>query len=641
MSHLTPKLDASIRPQDDFFGHVNGLWLKENPIPESETYWGTFSVLRENAWKAMRDIYEELQKSSPKPGSIKQQARDYYFTGMNFDTLKDEHLRLFRQLLAEIDTIKNTSELSGAIGRLHAMGITSPWFCYVDSDHDDTTKHVLHFRQSGLTLPNRDYYLDKSEKMRSIRTQYKTFSEAVYAKLPELAQSSSHLWKTLIDFETNIATISRTSAALRDVENNYHKTPLAKVKKTYYAIDWDAYGMAFGWKPDDKITIDQPEFMEFIHSAFDSQPLDAWKIYLKWNLTTKFLPKISTDFAKLHFSFFGKVLSGTTEMMPLWKRVVLATEHAIGEATGKLYAERHFPEDSKKQVLSLVEEVRDAYSERIDQLDWMSAKTKAYAKDKLANMKVLIGYPDHWRDFSTLAIGRDSYLGNTIAANQFEMAYWLKKLHEPTSRDEWFMTPQTVNAYNDPTRLVICFPAAILQAPFFSPQASLASNMGGIGTVIGHEFTHGFDDEGSMFDAKGNVRTWQTKAERAAFAKRAKRIVDQADAFEVLPGLTLRGGLVLGESIADLGGVELALHAFKKHQPSNDNLREFFVAYAFTECGKIRDEKLREYTLSDPHPASEFRVNGTLQHVDDFHRVHNTKEGMPLYRSPEERARIW
>ncbi len=641
MANLTPIIDHAIRPQDDFFKYVNGKWLEQNPIPKSESRWGTFNVLREAAWEAMRDIYEDASKSHSKKGSVKQQVGDFYFTGMHFDELQKTHLAEMRQLLQNIDIISSPSQLSSTIGTINALGISAPWINYVDADHDDGKKHILHFRQAGLTLPNRDYYLEDNEKMQKVRSQYEAFVHKVHAVFPEMAATADELWQKLIHFETAIATISRPSANLRIVEENYHHTPFHKVKATYPAIDWAEYATAYGWKPDDNITIYQPEFMEFVNASINDIALDEWKIYLKWRLISRFMAKISNEFAELHFEFFGRVLSGTDEMMPLWKRVVLTIEGDLGEAAGELYVEKHFPESSKKQVLEIVEEVRQGYSERIDALDWMSNETKAYAKKKLANIKILIGYPEKWRDFSTLSISRESYLGNIIAASKFDVAHWLKRLHEPTSRDEWLMTPQTVNAYHDPNRLVICFPAAILQAPFFSPDASPASNFGGIGVVIGHELTHGFDDEGGEYDAEGNVKKWQNDEERKAFKERANVIVKHADSFEVLPDLNLRGSLVLGESIADLGGIEISLQALKKKATDIESLKEFFITYAVTECAKLRDEKLREYTLSDPHPNSEFRVNGILQHVDDFYKTFELNRSDKLWRSEDTRAKIW
>ena len=640
MTSFTPQLDPTVRPQDDFFAHVNGHWLKNNPIPDSETYWGTFSVLRENSWLAMRAIFEELQAGSFPAGSVEQQAQDFYYTGVNFDNFKATHMRVLRSYLDEIDKIATIQDISRIIGKLHSLDISGPWTPSVGLDHDDNTKHVLHFHQSGLSLPNRDYYLDNTAKMKNIRQAYQEHLQAVHTLIPELAPSASEFSKALLNFETAIAQISRTPADLRDIENNYHKTPYKTVVSTYKHIDWDMYANVMGWKTGDHISIDQPEFMDFINTALVERPLGDWKIYLKWRFTNRIFSKISAECAQLHFNFFGKVLGGTSEIMPLWKRVTLAAERAIGEATGQIYAKKHFPERSKKQVLEIVEHMRSAYATRIEKLDWMSSETKAYAKKKLANMKVLIGYPDTWRDFKGLKVTRDSYIENVLAAQAFDSQYWLDKLHQPASREDWFMTPQTVNAYHDPTRLVICFPAAILQSPFFSPDASPAENFGGIGSVIGHELTHGFDDQGCQFDAIGNVKTWQTQKERAAFAKKAQVIVDQADLFEVLPGLTLRGKLVLGESIADLGGIEIALDALKKVSPKS-NLKTFFASYAVTECANIREEKLREFTLSDEHPASEFRVNGILQHIDEFNETFEINETDKLYRPKEKRAKIW
>lgn len=640
MGSFTPQLNPNVRPQDDFFTHVNGKWLKNNPIPDSETHWGTFSVLRENSWLAMRTIFEGLQEGTFPAGSVEQQARDFYYTGIHFDEFKEAHLQLLRKYLHGIDDMATVEDISRVIGNLHLLDISGPWAASVGLDHDDNTKHVLHFHQSGLSLPNRDYYLDSTNKMKKIRQAYKEHLQAVHSQVPELAPSAAKLSSTLIAFETAIATVSRAPAHLRDIEDNYHKTPYKAVVSTYKNIDWDTYATMLGWKTGDHISIDQPEFMEFVNTALTEHSLEDWKIYLKWRLTYRLFPKISEEFAQLHFNFFGKVLGGASEIMPLWKRVTLGAEHAIGEATGQLYAKKHFPESSKKQVSEIVEHMRDAYAGRIEKLDWMSDDTKKYAKKKLANMKVLIGYPDTWRDFSGLAVTRNSYIENILTAQAFETKYWLNKLHLPASREDWFMTPQTVNAYHDPTRLVICFPAAILQSPFFSPDASPAENYGGIGAVIGHELTHGFDDQGCQFDAIGNVKTWQTQQERDAFAKKAQVIVDQADSFEVLPGLTLRGKLVLGESIADLGGVEIALDALKKVSPKSD-LKTFFASYAVTECASIREEKLREFTLSDEHPASEFRVNGMLQHIDDFYSAFGVKETDKLYRPKEKRAKIW
>lgn len=643
-------VDQTVRPQDDFYGYVNNSWLAAHPIPESETRWGTFVQLRDEAWHNMRRIYEELQPLEPTVGSVEQQARDFYYTGMHMDDFSEKHMQLVRSLCSEIEAVASGQSLVTVIGTLHARGIGGPWATMVDADNHDSTQHIIRFYQSGITLPDRDYYLEDSEKMRSVRADYKTHVEKVFAYFPELGSSAATVWESVYDFEYNLAKASRSSTDLRDVENNYHRMPLKEVIGAYDSIDWKAYAEALGWQASDQLSIDQPEFMTHVNEQIDTHPLDEWKTYLKWRVVMATYGKISSELAELRFEFFGKTLGGATEIMPLWKRVVLAADDAIGEAVGQLYAERHFPASSKQQVLSIVDSSREAYKKRILRLDWMSEDTKQYALKKLDNIKVLIGYPDQWRDFSGLKIGRESYLANSMAAAAFDKAFWLARLSKSTSREDWFMYPQTVNAYHDPNRLVICFPAAILQPPFFDPGAHIAANMGGIGTVVGHELTHGFDDQGCMFDAEGNVRTWQTAEERETFQQKAKVIIDQADKFEVLPGLTLKGGLIIGESIADLGGIEIAFEALQDQlgDTINETVQDgftaaqlFFVNYARTECSNIREQKLREYTLTDPHPASVFRVNGMMRHDDDFYRAFAVDEHDDLYLGVDERAKIW
>ncbi len=641
-------LDETIRPQDDFFAHVNRRWLQTNPIPASESRWGAFLVLRDETRQQMRKIYEELEKAEVQPSSIEQQARDFYYTAMHVDDFEHEHLALLQQEFTKIDQISDSKSLSSCIGHLQRISVNAPWTVIIDGDDRDSSQHILRLVQRGLTLPDRDYYLEKNSTMVTIRKAYTSHLIKLHSFFETLAPIAQQFSDKVLEFETSLAAISRSSAALRDVEKNYNKTTYEVLQHNYANIDWPAYAAALGWQPDDKISVDQPEFLHFVNQQFTELPLDVWKIYLKWQLLGNYYGRISERFAALKFEFFGKILSGTSELLPLWKRAVMTIDSAIGEGVGKLYADRHFPESSKQQVLEIVESVRATYQKRIERLDWMAADTKQYALKKLQNVKVLIGYPDKWRDYRTLKITRSSYLQNIMNAEAFDSEYYLRRLHEPTSREDWFMHPQTVNAYHDPNRLVICFPAAILQPPFFNPQASVVVNYGGIGTVIGHELTHGFDDQGCQFDAEGNVRAWQTAEDRAAFTKRAQVIIDQADQFKVLPDVYLQGKLVVGESIADLGGVEIALEAVASLS-DNTTVRQdgltpqqlFFISYAVTECSAIREEKKREYALSDPHPDAEFRVNGILQHVDGFYKAFGITEHDALYRPPVSRAHIW
>lgn len=646
---LTKHLDNAIRPQDDFFNYVNAKWIRDNPIPDSESRWGTFTVLRDQAWQHMRTIYEELADTSEDlaTGSIEQQARDLYYTALHTDDFEATHLQIIHQYFKKIDAVSNTTELSSCIGELQSIGIGAAWNVSVESDDKDSTKHILHIGQGGLTLPDRDYYLTNGQTMVDVRRAYESHLGKVHASFPGISKDALRL-TAVTEFERNLAVNSRSSADLRDIEKNYNKTTYADLKQAYPNINWPAYADALGWQPDDKISVDQPEFLAFINKQFSAGQLANWRLYLKWQFLAVYYGRINEQFAKLKFEFFGTVLSGTKEMVPQWKRAVTLIDHLMGEGVGKLYAKKHFPESSKQQVLDLVELIRATYKKRIENLDWMAAPTKTYALKKLANIKVLAGYPSKWRDFSGLSIGRESFIANVMAGEKFQTAYYLKRLHEPTSREDWFMYPQTVNAYNDPNRLVICFPAAILQPPFFNPEAPIASNLGGIGTVIGHELTHGFDDQGCQFDAEGNVRNWQSTEDRANFDKRAQIIIDQADNYEVLPELHLQGKLVIGESIADLGGLEIAYDALvslpKDQQASIDNLSAqqlFFMAFATTEREATREAKTREYALSDSHPNSEFRVNCMLQHVDGFYEAFNVAKNDALYRLPETRAKIW
>ncbi|MDO8336053.1 MAG: M13 family metallopeptidase [Candidatus Saccharibacteria bacterium] len=637
------KLDSTIRPQDDFYGHVNNIWTKNNPIPDSESRWGIFNVLREDSWSKVRDIYEGLQNSEAKDVTT-QQAKDFYYTGINFDNFSTKHMDIAQEYLSKVAAITDTASLSLLLGQLHRIGLDSPWQIYIDTDDTDSSKYILRLYQSGLSLPDRDYYLSDSTDMKKTRQKYEHLLVQARGIFEELAPSNEKFVKTIIDFETAMAKKQRTNSELRDVEGNYNPITFNNLKKQYSNIDWDGFAQGLGWTNTDNITVDQPEFITFINEQFVDSNLDQWKMYLQWHLVRKFLPLISSQTSELHFQFYGKAITGAKENMPLWKRVVLRGEYLMGENIGKIYAQRHFPEASKKQVVSMVDDVSKTFARRIGELDWMSDKTKQYAVKKLNNMKVLVGYPDVWRDFSNMTVTRDSYLGNVLAMEQYNTDYSLAKLGQANSREEWHMSPQTVNAYHDPNRLVICFPAAILQPPFFDPAASHAHNFSGIGAVIGHELTHGFDDQGCQFDADGNVRQWQTAAERKRFSKKAQIIKDQANGFEVLPGITLNGELVIGEAIADLGGIELALDALRQkmgEKITDQDVQDFFINFARTEVGQDREQKAREFALTDPHPPGEFRVNAMLQHVDSFYDAFSLIPYDQLFRLERERAKIW
>jgi len=650
LNDYTTALDTSIRPQDDFYHYVNHTWISTNPIPASEMRWGSFNVLRDESLEDMRRIYEALSKRSDlESGSIEQQASDLYYTGMNVDLFESQHLSLVDDYLKKVDAVHDIHQFMNVMGELDRVGVQGIWSSAIEVDDEDSERQLFHVRQASLTLPSREYYLEDNEKMQGVRKEYESHIHNVHAHFPALASTANALWDAIWSLELALATVSRSPSELRDVKKNYNKRTFDSLKQEYDAIDWEQYAYGLKWSPKSDLSVDQPEYFAFLQKELASRTLEDWKIYLKWRFVSTYYGSINETYAKLRFEFFGKVLSGTKEPLPLWKRVAASINSAIGEGVGRLYAEKHFPESSKQQVLSIVEDVRAVYAKRISGLDWMSDATKAEALKKLANIKVLIGYPDVFRDFSAIHIDRTSYIANKIAAREFDTDYHLKKLNEKTSRDEWHMYPQTVNAYNDPQRLVICFPAAILQKPFFDPGAHLAENLSGIGMVIGHELTHSFDDQGCQFDAEGNARTWQSEQERIAFESRADIVVKQADAFEVLPGLKMRGKLVIGESIADLGGIELSYQVLReKTKDMSEIVKDghtvselFFLHYGETWRVNTREEAVRELTISDPHPSEIFRVNGIISHVQAFYDTFHVQEGDLLYREPLERASIW
>jgi putative endopeptidase len=633
-----------------FFSYVNNKWLAANPIPKSESRWGTFVSLYHQSLQDMHEIFLDLVGKQLKPGSIEQIARDFYETGIHFDEYKDQHVAIIINYCRRINAIKNKAELWGMIGELQTVGIAHTLEITIDADDKDSSRHSLRLQQPRLTLPNRDYYLDKSKVMEKIRNQYQDHAQKVFAHFPIMAPDVDDFWKIIWEFEYGIAKISRSNADLRNVKNNYHRTSFSKLKLTYPDIDWEKFSKTIGWQTTSLISVDQPEYFKYLNQLVSNYTLEEWKTFLKWGFVVSYYGIINNQFARLKFEFFGKILGGAKTLLPLWKRVINRLDIFIGEGVGRLYVKEHFPASSKAQVLSMVEEIRQTYKKRLQGLGWMSQSSKQRAIKKLANIRVLIGYPDKWRDYQGLVITRESYLSNILSASKFQAAYSMDKLDQPVSRDEWMMCPQTVNAYNDPSRLVICFPAAILQAPFFNPKSHISINMGGIGTVICHELTHAFDDEGCQFDESGNVKPWQTTAERHAFAKRAQVIIKQADKFEVLPGLYMIGKLVIGESIADLGGLEIAYDALSHklknkldQKITNDSTANqlFYINYAFTECAVNREARSRELILNNPHADERFRVNGILTHCDNFYKSFDLKPGDKLYLPANKRVKIW
>ncbi len=636
MGYMTHIFDTTLRPQDDFFGYVNNNWLRNNPIPRTETSWGTFYVLRDESWKAVHKIVKELEKTDALSLSHDQTVlKQFFASALQYEKNGTEHLASIAALLEDIDAA-TPDTLASLLGTLHRQKINVFWTFYVLSDDKDSSNQVLRFYQSGLSLPNRDYYLERSERMAGFRAAYKTYFMGMKQALPSLSIGK---WTDIWRAEKKLARASWTDVALRDVRKNYTKLTLQMLYEECPGFDWGAYFAALGWKnPSDDLVADQFAYLRSVIELLNIESFEAVKSYLKWHAVNSYVSWLSKETAELAFDFYSRTLSGQKAMKPLWKRATLLADRlVIGEALGREYAARHFPESSKQAVTDLVEDIRKAYHTRIDRLTWMSEVTKQRAHAKLDNIRVFVGYPTVWKDLSKLAFSADNVIRNITQAAEFDTEFELSKVGKKPADEEWEMNAHTVNAYNHPNRLEIVFPAAILQPPFYSPAASHAENLGGIGAVIGHEFTHGFDDQGCEFDEQGNTNPWQSKEERVAFDKLAQNIVRQADAFETVPGTFLQGKLILGEAIADIGGLALAVEALE----DKSKLQELFVNFAACECGHTTPERAVELAKIDPHPPSKFRVNCVVNHNDAFYKTYDVTSSDELYLPSEDRARIW
>ncbi|MDE5612385.1 MAG: M13 family metallopeptidase, partial [Odoribacter sp.] len=554
-----------------------------------------------------------------------------------------------RAQLERIAGVKDKKELTKLIAEMTRQGMGAYFGVYISADDMNSSRNLLQTYQGGLGLGDRDYYLKNDAHNKEIREKY----EQHVAKMFQLAgfgeAAARKAAAQVMAIETRLATASYEKVKLRDPYANYHKMSLEALKKEIPGIDWNLYFSTLGLPNLKELNVGQPEPLKEVASILNKVELDAQKAYLQWKVIDAAAPYLSDDFVAENFEFNGKVLSGIKEMKPRWKRAVATVDGVLGEAVGQMYVEKYFPAAAKERMVKLVENLQKALGERIQNLTWMSEETKAKALDKLAAIYVKVGYPDKWRDYSNLEIKNDSYWANILRSNEFDFDYMLAKADQPVDRTEWLMTPQTVNAYYNPTTNEICFPAGILQYPFFDMNADDAFNYGAIGVVIGHEMTHGFDDQGRQYDKDGNLKDWWTAYDARKFEKRAQVLVDWFDAIEVLQGLQANGQLKLGENIADHGGLQVAFQAFR-NATADAPLGEvggftpeqrFYLAYANVWAGNIRDEQIRLLTQMDVHSLGRWRVNAALPHIDGWNEAFGIKEGDAMYLAPEKRASIW
>ena len=647
-------MDTSVKPQDDFFMYADGGWIKRTEIPPEYSRWGGFNELIERNNDALHAIAEKAINAhvDPRFAPEVQKVGDYYASGMDEKTIEAVRTKPLGDEFKNIDAIKDRNDLLKEIAHLQTIGVDALFDFSSGQDAKDSTHEIAQAVQGGLGMPDRDYYTKTDEASKKLRDQYVDHVAKMLTLLGEPAATASDHAKKILALETKLAEASRTRVQLRDPQKNYNKMAVSQLQKLTPDWKWSDYFKQINLLEPPNVNVHQPEFFKAADDVFKSAPIEDWKAYLRWHLIDAAAAELSKDFVDEDFDFKERVLHGTQEIKPRWKRVIASTDDAIGEALGKLYVAFDFPPQAKARALELVNNLKEALSDRIKTLEWMDEPTKQEALKKLAAMRVKIGYPDKWLDYSMLQIDRGPYVSNAIRAGKFETTRELNKIGKPVDPTEWGMTPPTVNAYYNPNMNEIVFPAGILQPPFFYANADDAINYGGIGAVIGHEMTHGFDDQGRQFDAAGNLRDWWTPESAAKFKERSQAIVKQYNEYEPLPGLHVNGDLTQGENIADLGGVKLAYAALQKALEKNPQARagkidgftpdqRFFLSFATIWKSKQRDEDLKLRLNTDPHSPAHYRVDGPLSNLPEFQKAFNLPDNCPMVHPPAKRVNIW
>jgi len=644
-------VDRSVSPCDNFYRFADGSWLKNNPIPGDHAGWGVFNKLQDHNQEVLRDILEEAAKDkSAAAGSNWQKIGDFYASCMDEPQIESAGLKPLEPELQRIEEIRDRAGLLREIARLQSQGVNAVFVFTSEQDLKNSSLEIAGAGQGGLGLPDRQYYLDDDEKSKQLRAAYAAHVTNMFKLMGDDATTAANETKTVLDVETALAKASTKREDLRDPESNYHPMALSELDSFTPNFSWTNYFKDVGAPELKSADIGQLDFFKEVNAAFASIPLAAWKTYLRWHLIHVAARALPKQFVDENFDFYGRTLQGEKEMLPRWRRCVQATDDELGEALGEYYVQKAFPPEAKAQAIAMVKNLMAALRDDLSTLDWMSPATRAKAIEKLDAMNLKIGYPDKWRDYSAYHVDRGPYVGNLLRGEGFEFARELAKIGKPVDRNEWDMTPPTVNAYYYAPFNEIVFPAGILQPPFFDPKADDASNYGAIGSVIGHEMTHGFDDEGAKFDAKGNLNNWWTPDDLKNFQARGECIAKQFSAYQVEPGLFENGKLVEGESIADLGGLTISYVAFQKVLASKpapglvDGFtpdQRFFLAYAGSWAENLRPEIARLYTKVDPHPLDEFRTNGPLSNTPAFATAFHCAANSPMVRPAADRCRIW
>ena len=642
-------LDTTAVQGADFYQYACGGWMKKHPLTNEYSRFGSFDMLAENNREQLKGLIVEIASGQNAQGTIGQKIGDIYNLAMDSVKLNADGVTPIQADLEKIASVKDKSEIVPLMAELAHSGVFPYFSFYVGADIMDSKSNLFQLYQGGISLGEREYYLDNDDVTTNIRNKYKEHIVKMFQLAGFDEAAAKKKMEAVMDIETRIAKASFSAVEQRNPAANYHKMSLDELKKEIPGIDWDAFLNGIGVKGVTELSVSQVEPIKEVEKIINSLPVENQIAYMQWSLIDRAAGYLSDDLVAQNFDFYGKTLSGKQTNQPRWKRAVSTVNGVLGEAVGQMYVEKYFPAAAKERMVQLVKNLQTALGERIRNLEWMGDSTKIKAIEKLNSFYVKVGYPDKWRDYTGLNIEKDSYWANVKRATEFELDYMLSKAGKPVDRDEWGMTPQTVNAYYNPTTNEICFPAGILQYPFFDMNADDAFNYGAIGVVIGHEMTHGFDDQGRQFDKDGNLKDWWTAEDAKRFEERAQVMVNFFDSIQVLPGLNANGSLTLGENIADHGGLQVSFQAFKNATkdaslPVEDGFtpeQRFFLSYAGVWAGNIRDEQIRLQTKSDPHSLGRWRVNGALPQIGAWYDAFGIKEGDPMYLAPEKRVSIW
>lgn len=640
-------MDLSVSPAVDFDNYANGGWKANNPLPDDKSRYGTFDKLRDEAEKQLQSLFDKITSEEHEAGSYGQKIADFYNTGMDTVKIEEQGIEPLKPYLDEIAACKTTKDVEALIVKGQKNGYGTLFNFYGSADKQNSDWVIAQLYQGGLGMNDRDYYLSQDDRTKEIRKEYVAHMAKMFQLVGDNEEVATDKAKRIMALETRLAKASLSRLERRDPRRTYNKMDLAALVELSPDFDWNRFFTTMGFPNQKEINVGMPDFFKEVSKMMDDVSIDDWKAYLSWGMINRAAPYLDSAMVNQDFNFYGKVMKGQEKNRDRWKRVQGTTNRALSEAIGKLYVAEYFPPEAKERMVNLVENLRVALGQRIDKLTWMSDSTKEMAHEKLEKINVKIGYPDKWRDYSDLEVGTDSYFANVMRSNSFDAAWEFSKINKPVDKSEWYMPPQMVNAYYSPNMNEVVFPAAILQPPFFFLDADDAVNYGAIGVVIGHEITHGFDDQGRKYDKDGNLNDWWTKADAERFDARAKVLGHQYDQFVVLDTVHANGSLTMGENIADFGGLNIAYTAFHNASDETEPIdgftpdQRFFLAYAHLWASNTRDKEKLRLTKEDVHSLGRFRVLGPLRNLPEFYAAFNVNEGDYMYLPENQRAVIW